>query len=94
MKEIPKEIMQKIEEKYPPTFETLGIRYDDSVFMAKRRAAEYGYQLADCEYWKKKYEYMEKRCEAAEKVINNEDQDGFNLNDYEQWIKLKSQEPR
>jgi hypothetical protein len=48
-------------------------------------------ELADCEYWKKKYEYMKKRCEAAEKLIEDVEQGVYlgEMNAYNAWSQLK-----
>lgn len=40
------EIKKKIDNEYSATFEVIGIRYDDPVYLTKRRCAEFGYSLA------------------------------------------------
>jgi hypothetical protein len=94
MKEIPKEIQEKIEAEANWRATSGHGAVDQYTYDVAKSCLEQGYQLApDCEYWKK-------RCEAAEAyaymafskitgVMSGEEERLFN-----QWQQIKSQEPR
>lgn len=52
---IPEEVKNKIEEKFPKTFVSGGVRFDDYHVSSKREAAQFGYQLAETEISRLKF---------------------------------------